>query len=534
MDGVDPTPWLDLPGDAEQMFPVFLGATARELALGLPPASGQPAQAWIDTALKAKGESAAQRIRQSLGVASAEFEIWTAEDYWGQLAWVFARWRPDAQSPWRWLREGDYGPKPWRTVDKPIFAQTLDPFKAADQSQLFDDFLLFDDPYQQPEYAQCAWVGSDGHTDYAWLPPRDREANRQRFSTGKHYTAYCVSQPSWLGNTRVTFRLKADAVGSVWDDRIAWVPSAPRTVTAKTEPVRVASWPAGFDAAYRADVETFAGDDSRFRIKGSFQPNNDLEALVDTLEARYRALGIETERQRFTWRGIPQSNLVAKIRGTDGGPPIVLADHIDTAVEEDTFASTGQRVTTHGANDNITATATLLRAAEILRSTKPRHDIWLVHLTGEEYPSDDLGCRQFLRTVLNRKQDLRAVLILDFVGYHRPGEMKFQINPDAVPGALDLARTALGAAKAVAPSVQAIYRPRDSRWNGAYNTDVQVFEELGFPALLFNEYLNYAQGREKFDPYNHQSTDTTAHIKWKYATAIARAAIETVARWAGE
>src|SRR5262249_56609203 len=93
----------------------------------------------------------------------------------------------------------------------------------------------------------------------------------------------------------------------------------------------------------------------RFRHKGAFQPDHDLERMVDYLEERYRVLSIQTVRQRFTWRGIAQSNLIAILPGTEGGPPVVMADHIDTACEEDTFARTRQRGAPPRGRDNPTA-----------------------------------------------------------------------------------------------------------------------------------------------------------------------------------
>src|SRR5690606_12365510 len=145
---------------------------------------------------------------------------------------------------------------------------------------------------------------------------------------------------------------------------------------------------------------------ARFRKKGAFQPDHDLERMVNYLEERYRVLAIPTIRQRFTWRGVAQSNLIAVIEGAEPGPPVVMADHIDAAVEEDTFARTGERVTTHGADDNATATAALLAAAAALRDARPKRTIWLVHLTGEEFPADCLGARHFLTELMRARRDV--------------------------------------------------------------------------------------------------------------------------------
>jgi len=235
--------------------------------------------------------------------------------------------------------------------------------------------------------------------------------------------------------------------------------------------------------------------------------------------------------QRFTWRGIPQSNLIAIIRGTERGPPVVMADHIDAACEEDTFDQTRRRVTSHGADDNATATAALLAAATVLRDAHPRHDIWLVHLTGEEFPSDDLGARHFLSELMRARQDLRAVVIADFVGWHHPGTPRFQVSPTSVPGSERMAALALDAARKLAPELSAIYVARNRSRNSVFQTDLQEFEFYGIPGILFNEDMDYADPTSG-NPQNHQSTDVVAHVDLPFAVTVAKVAIETTLRLA--
>jgi len=102
-------------------------------------------------------------------------------------------------------------------------------------------------------------------------------------------------------------------------------------------------------------------------------------------------------RHRFMWRNITQNNVIAvlpAIAGYDNNTPVVLVDHMDTAfaqgmyayiyacmyvcmyicmyvcMYEDIFAKTHKRTSTPGADDNVSATCTLLRAADILRKYK--------------------------------------------------------------------------------------------------------------------------------------------------------------------
>lgn len=168
------------------------------------------------------------------------------------------------------------------------------------------------------------------------------------------------------------------------------------------------------------------------RRKNPSQPNNQLLELVQYLTERYTELGVKTVPIPFTWRGIAQSDLLAIIpspsRPADCACtlPVVLADHFDTAFCEDIFAKTGQRVSNPGADDNLSGTnakhesiatyffsavTTLLTAAALLvNDSTPRcSDIWLLHLTGEEFPADSMGCRYFASLMLQTKQVCRRL-----------------------------------------------------------------------------------------------------------------------------
>ena len=126
-----------------------------------------------------------------------------------------------------------------------------------------------------------------------------------------------------------------------------------------------------------------------FTVKNNALPWNQLEENFQYLEERYEAMGIATERQSFVWRGMPQTNLVAVIPGTDPGlAPVLMADHIDTAFDETDMVNFHEAVAVPGADDNSSASAALLRAAEVLKDRHPVRTIWLVHFTGEEFPAD--------------------------------------------------------------------------------------------------------------------------------------------------
>ena len=207
------------------------------------------------------------------------------------------------------------------------------------------------------------------------------------------------------------------------------------------------------------------------------------------------------------------------------------------------------------------------------RAGKLACDVWLVHLTGEEFPSDCLGARDLSQRLIEgtlrmrlrsgRWRDLSrtsvaAAFVLDMVAHNNDKERDvFQISPGSGAAAMRLAHTmhevnrawnlateawngrparrALGrgqrsadARTVPAPArhlaLDGQVRPRFDPRSALYNTDGQVFSDAGIPVVLVME--NYDINREGY----HDSKDTMANIDLDYGAALSAIAIETVAR----
>ena len=158
-----------------------------------------------------------------------------------------------------------------------------------------------------------------------------------------------------------------------------------------------------------------------------------------------------------------ERNLMMVIPGRDRRRAVILADHYDTAYMEDLYykeqGGSGVRLAAAGADDNHSATATLMQAAPIFcdlsRQGKLGCDIWLVHLTGEEYPSDCMGARHLcqwlvegtlrLRLQSGKERDLsnvqvQGVFVMDMIAHNNDNDPDvFQISPGEGEQALRLA-----------------------------------------------------------------------------------------------
>lgn len=557
----DPAPWLHIEAGSEQRPPVYLGARPRELALELQPAdAGLPV---LPSSLKALGERQLKNLWQQLsakklitGKAAILVEAWPTRDDRSRLTWTFARWRALPTDPWRWLP-----PSVALNTDPNAYLPRLyDPLRPQDHFAIFADFLSMG-IYDKPIFGDCVWVQRADDPVLAapieaWLPTLQRAAYGTRDLSDR--LAYQLPQPARLNGVPVTVELTVQADRVTWPASLVWQ-SDPSPPAADDRSRVVMSWPADFAEAYRADVlaldaetgEIFpplawlekgytrypTPDPASLPRKNNAQNPNQLDAIVAFLEDRYAQLGLRSWRVTFSWRGADQTMLIAEIPGSDPhAAPVLLADHVDTAFAEDVYHRTGERVAVPGADDNVTATAALLRAADVLRNVQPQRSIWLVHLTGEEFPADCLGARYFVSHLLQDREDIAALLLLDMIGYaDGPRDPLFQLSPGDSQSSLGLAAIALDAAadlNLTEPySLTPLLEPRFSERSYLYNTDGVIFADAGFPVVLINEHLNYYSTlmREGY----HDSTDTSYIINFNYAVAITKVAIETTARLAG-
>jgi hypothetical protein len=280
-----------------------------------------------------------------------------------------------------------------------------------------------------------------------------------------------------------------------------------------------------------------------------------------------------------------ERDLLLTIPGRNRREAVVLADHYDTAYMEDLFyksrGGSGIRVAAAGADDNHSATATLLQAAPVFlklaREGRLERDVWLLHLTGEEFPADCMGARNFCQALVEGTLKMRlgqgglldlsavrvvGVFVMDMTAHNRDSERDvFQISPGKGARSLRLARLAhqanmiwnaraeesnrsgerqgLGRGErspaagripdmALYPVLRGEVRTSDNPRSSLYNTDGQILSDVGVPVVLFME--NYDIKRTGY----HDTHDTVENIDLDYGAALAAIAIETVARAATE
>jgi len=337
------------------------------------------------------------------------------------------------------------------------------------------------------------------------------------------------------------------------------------------------------------------------------RPKRDLYALGEFLIKQYRAAiaaaGMEgvaiVGEHVFKWDtdfeykqfggwaanqqegGETERNIVVVIPGKNRSEAVVMGDHYDTAYMEDVYevarGGTGARVSAQGADDNASATATLLLAAPVFlklaKEGKLERDVWLVHLTGEEFPSDCMGARALCQALVERTLSIRVddrhsvdlsrtrlsgALVMDMIAHNRDvGRNIFQISPGRGAGSIALAyethlatlawnagaarwnrrgdRLGLGAgarspdartlpAIARHPTLEGEIRTINNPQSSVFNTDVQIFSDVGIPCVLVME--NYDINRSGY----HDTKDTLENIDLDFGAAVSAICIEAIAR----
>jgi hypothetical protein len=280
-----------------------------------------------------------------------------------------------------------------------------------------------------------------------------------------------------------------------------------------------------------------------------------------------------------------ERDIVVVIPGRDRKRAVIMGDHYDTAYMVDCYdpeyGGNGARLAAEGADDNHSATAALMLGApiflEMSRAGKLRCDIWLIHLTGEEFPADCLGARALSQRLVEGRLQLRlpdrnwrdlsrtrvmGVYVADMIAHNNCHDRDvFQMAPGVGPESLWLAYQAHRAAEAWNAGTKAwnkrpsrkgcgrgqrsadgktppppalhpeldgqVRLPYDPR-STLYNTDGQVFSDAGVPVVLFME--NYDINRSGY----HDTHDTMENIDLDYGAAVAAILIESVARAATE
>lgn len=137
-----------------------------------------------------------------------------------------------------------------------------------------------------------------------------------------------------------------------------------------------------------------------------------LNQAANYIQKQLSALGYEMSDQKYVVGGREFRNIIAKSGPQDSSfPVLIVGAHYDSCDNP-------------GADDNASGVAALIELARQLKDVKAKTPIWFVAFTNEEPPfftTPDMGSRVFTKDLKARKQEVKAAVILEMLGYYSSG-----------------------------------------------------------------------------------------------------------------
>jgi aminopeptidase YwaD len=258
---------------------------------------------------------------------------------------------------------------------------------------------------------------------------------------------------------------------------------------------------------------------------GERHPDSSPHALrkaAEYLTARFSEYGWTTSGQPFKALGKSYFNVLA-IKWPGGRPknaqaPLLIGAHYDTVQASP------------GADDNASALAVLLDAADRLRHVDVGRPVWLAAFCLEEHGL--LGSRAFISNLKQAGHTVDGAIILECVGYasHEAGSQR---RPPGVPIAVptvgnflgiignDASRSLVAAvernARRVAPATPAVALTVPSRGEAlpdVRRSDHAAFWDEGYPAVMLTDTANFR------NPHYHRPSDTLDTLNMEFLAAV--------------
>jgi aminopeptidase YwaD len=248
-----------------------------------------------------------------------------------------------------------------------------------------------------------------------------------------------------------------------------------------------------------------------------------LRQAAEYLTARFSEYGWTTSGQPFRALGKSYFNVLGikwpvGRSGKNAQAPLLIGAHYDTVEASP------------GADDNASALAVLLDAADRLRHVDVARPVWLVAFCLEEQGL--LGSRAFISSLKHAGQVLDGAIILECVGY-ATREAGSQRTPPGVPIAVPSVGDFLGIigneasqallaavernARRAAPATPAVVLTVPSRGEAlpdVRRSDHAAFWDEGYPAVMLTDTANFR------NPHYHRPSDTLDTLNMEFLAAV--------------
>ena len=234
-----------------------------------------------------------------------------------------------------------------------------------------------------------------------------------------------------------------------------------------------------------------------------------VEKAAQYLVEFYQRIGLHVEVQRFGDDDWP--NVIATLPGkVEPDKIVILCAHFDSISEQ-------PMVWAPGADDNASGTATLMAAAEILKSHAFAYTIRFVHFSGEEQGM--LGSKAYAQLQRAANADIVGALNLDMLAWDSDDAPIMELHAGLREDSFQMAMAFAG----VVGQYGLALTTEIKRANSIHASDHSSFWLNDYAAAL---------AIEDWDDFNanyHTTRDRAGAFNVPYFTAMARASLGTIA-----
>ena len=235
--------------------------------------------------------------------------------------------------------------------------------------------------------------------------------------------------------------------------------------------------------------------------------------------SRLRAAGYKVEFQEYLSAGVKVKNLIAVKRGVSTPAEIIIV-----GAHYDTFDNPG-------ADDNASGVAGLLELAEYAAGNNFSRTVKFIAFANEEPPffkDKDMGSAVYARAAAGRKEEIKAALVLEMIGYFSERRLS-QRSPPLIgpffPGRGNfIAQVSNFASRELAAANDKAFRAASSLplrtvtlpafVPGVDYSDHRSFWKAGYKAVMFTDTAFYRNANY------HKASDLPATLNYEYMAAF--------------
>ena len=242
-------------------------------------------------------------------------------------------------------------------------------------------------------------------------------------------------------------------------------------------------------------------------------------AAQDYIAAQLKSCGYKVEFQQYPVAGTTVRNITGIKTGT-----LLPDESIIVGAHYDTFDNPG-------ADDNASGVAGLLTLARLMSRSPAARTLKFIAFANEEPPffrTDKMGSMVWATAAAARKENIKAVIILEMIGYYseRPGSQKYPplIGPLQPNRGNFIAQISNFSSRKLAWAVDKEFKKGStlplvtivlpSIVPGVDYSDHRSFWKTGYPAVMFTDTSFYR------NPNYHKLTDTPGTLNYDYMAGV--------------